>query len=148
MFCPSQIENYIITGLVSNFFMHLVTGWHLLCRKEFTIRISTDNCHVIRYNVQAILNRIESKIVVHHTMLQVWDIEHTHTCKGIQINPFSIKGEKNLKYDQKIESESICCADTQISSFHDKRQKIIVNIISKIYANVSHSWIDNNTVCW
>ena len=39
MFCPSQIKNYIITRLVSNFFfMHLVTGWHLLCRKEFTIR--------------------------------------------------------------------------------------------------------------
>ena len=37
MFCHSQIKNYIITGLVSNFFMHLVTGWHLLCRKEITI---------------------------------------------------------------------------------------------------------------
>ena len=37
MFCPSHIKNYIITGLVSNFFMHLVTGWHILCRKEITI---------------------------------------------------------------------------------------------------------------
>ena len=37
LFCPSHIKNYIITGLVSNFFMHLVTGWHLLCRKEITI---------------------------------------------------------------------------------------------------------------
>ena len=37
MFCPSQMKNYILTGLVSNFLMHLVTGWHLLCRKEITI---------------------------------------------------------------------------------------------------------------
>ena len=41
MFCPSQIKNYIIVGLVSNFFIHLVTGWHILCRKEITIRIVT-----------------------------------------------------------------------------------------------------------
>ena len=37
VFCPSQIKNYIITAVGSNFFMHLVTGWHLLCRKEITI---------------------------------------------------------------------------------------------------------------
>ena len=34
VFCPCQIKNYIITGLVSNFLMHLVRGWHFLFRKE------------------------------------------------------------------------------------------------------------------
>ena len=32
--CSSKIKNCIITGLVSNFLMHLVRGWHFLCRKE------------------------------------------------------------------------------------------------------------------
>ena len=40
VYCPSQIINYILTGLVSKFFMHHVTGWHLLCRKEITISVT------------------------------------------------------------------------------------------------------------
>ena len=39
----SQIQNYIITQLVSNFLMHLVRGWHFLWRKENTIRVFAKN---------------------------------------------------------------------------------------------------------
>ena len=39
MFCPSQIKNYIITGLLSNFLMHIVRGWNFFCRKENTISL-------------------------------------------------------------------------------------------------------------
>ena len=41
VFCSFQIKNYIITGLVSIFLMHLVRGWHFLCRKEKTFRMQT-----------------------------------------------------------------------------------------------------------
>ena len=40
VFCPSQIKKYIITGLVRNFLMHFVRGWHILCRKENTISVT------------------------------------------------------------------------------------------------------------
>ena len=36
----SQIKNYIRTGVVSNFLMYLVRGWHLLCRKENSMKFS------------------------------------------------------------------------------------------------------------
>ena len=38
LFYPSQIINYIITGWVNNFLMHLVRGWHFLCKNEIIKR--------------------------------------------------------------------------------------------------------------
>ena len=44
VFCPSEIKNYIITMLVSNFLMHLVRGWHLLCRKKTPLVFLPEIC--------------------------------------------------------------------------------------------------------
>ena len=61
MFCSSRIKNYIITGLISNFFfMHLVTGWHLLCREEITIIFS---CLLYRRVVRRLMNALEVEYV-------------------------------------------------------------------------------------
>ena len=55
--CSSQIKNYIITGLVSNFLIHLVRGWHFLCRKENTnsLTAATLNNKFLRNFFMAIL---------------------------------------------------------------------------------------------
>ena len=94
MFSPSHIKNYIITGLVSNFFMHIVKGWHLLCKKEITISVSnfymkTINIkHTLLYNLATIhsIQRYNGLCELTKQLLTIflWVIQHaahkyTHT---------------------------------------------------------------------
>ena len=71
-FWPSNIKNYIITGLVSNFFwMHLVRGWHLLCRKEHTIRLCS--CSVVIWLSHCVIYKNKffcKKAYIHNWPLQ------------------------------------------------------------------------------
>ena len=43
LFRPSQIKSFLIIGLVSNFLMHLVREWHILC----TIRLQLHHMFTI-----------------------------------------------------------------------------------------------------
>ena len=71
VFCPSQIKNYIITGLVNNFLMHLVKGRHIY-RKENTIRDFARN--LLRRNRQRYIFSFHISF-----LCLTWDTKPGHT---------------------------------------------------------------------
>ena len=77
MFCPSQIKNYIITGLVSNFFMHLVTGWHLLFRKEITISMVVGGTYYVCEQSEGIVTHW------HWQCLSIYQYIRVVSCRSI-----------------------------------------------------------------
>ena len=92
LFYPFQIKNYIITGLVSNFLMHHVTGWHLLCRKEITISVAirkylSGNNTVSDYsNILSIYSFIHTYIIGHYNpSVRIIDLV-SHTTYVVCVN--------------------------------------------------------------
>ena len=85
LLCPSQIKIYIITGVVSNFLMHLVIGWHLLCRKENTIWITIWNTVALNKAAWRIYLKVSyykiklNKFKMYFTFLQMHSINHVNS---------------------------------------------------------------------